>query len=115
MIEWVGTQNTGISSMTMWCALMGVEGRADVDVPHDISDFRRCHHLVEYARVTMSDLREVKRQYPWFAPFVDNWRELSLLFEEELDGRLYGNIRQLVKESEEIRSKKGIKIFASIK
>ncbi len=107
MIEWVGTQDTGISSMTMWCALMDVDGRngIDADVPHDISDFRRCYHMVEYGKVTGSDLQKVKKQYPWFAPFVDNWRELSLFFEEELDGRLYGNILQLENESERIREK----------
>lgn len=105
MIEWVGTQDAGISSMTMWCALMGVDGRegVDADVPHDISDFRRCYNMVSFGKVLESELQKVKEKYPWFAPFVDNWRELSLLFEEEIDGRLYGRIRQLGRESESIR------------
>lgn len=59
--------------------------------------------MVEYGHVTLDELQVVKKQYPWFAPVVDNWKELSLLFEEELNKRLYIRIRQLCKESDAIR------------
>jgi hypothetical protein len=84
MIEWVSTCDTGISSMTMWSALMGVKRKKDLNIPKDNSDFRRCYDMVEYGHVTLDELQVVKKQYSWFAPFVDNWKELSLLFEEEL-------------------------------
>lgn len=103
MIEWVGTHDTGISSMTMWCALMGVDRKEWTDIPYDNSDFRRCYDMVTFAKVSLEELQVVKKQYPWFAPIIDNWRELSLLYEEEIDGRLYGRIHQLRKESERIR------------
>lgn len=61
------------------------------------------YDMVEYGHVTLDELQVVKKQYPWFAPVVDNWKELSLLFEEELDKRLYIRIRQLCKESDAIR------------
>ena len=61
------------------------------------------YDMVEYGHVTLDELQVVKKQYPWFAPVVDNWKELSLLFEEELDKRLYIRIRQLCKESYAIR------------
>lgn len=103
MIERIATCDTGISSMTMWSALMGVKRKKDLDIPKDNSDFRRCYDMVEYGHVTLDELQVVKKQYPWFAPVVDNWKELSLLFEEELDKRLYIRIRQLCKESDAIR------------
>ena len=62
--------------------------------------------MVEYGQVTLDELQIVKNRYPWFAPFVDNWKELSLLFEEELDKRLYMRIRQLCEESDALRYEK---------
>lgn len=105
MIEWVGTCDTGISSMTMWCALMGVNGRKSLDLntPRDISDFRRCYDMVQMGEVTLNDMQAVKKQYLWFAPFIDNWKELALLFEEELDSRLYVRIQLFCKEADSIR------------
>lgn len=82
---------------------MGVRRKVDLNIPRDNSDFRRCYDMVEYGQVTLDELQIVKNQYPWFAPFVDNWKELSLLFEEELDKRLYMRIRQLNEESDAIR------------
>lgn len=106
MIEWIATCNTGVSSKTMWCALMGVKRKINLSTPRDNGDFRRCYDMVEYGHVTLDDLQIVKKQYPWFVPFVDNWGELSILFEEELDKLLYIRIRQLCKESDFIRYEK---------
>lgn len=106
MIEWIATCNTGVSSKTMWCALMGVKRKINLSTPRDNGDFRRCYDMVEYGHVTLDDLQIVKKQYPWFIPFVDNWEELSILFEEELDKLLYIRIRQLCKESDSIRYEK---------
>lgn len=106
MIEWIATCNTGFSSKTIWCALMGVKRKINLSTPRDNGDFRRCYDMVEYGHITLDDLQIVKKQYPWFAPFVDNWKELSILFEEELDKRLYIRIRQLCKESDSIRYEK---------
>lgn len=103
MIEWIAIYDTGISSETMWSALMEVKRKANLNIPRDNSDFRRCYDMVEYGQVTLDELQVVKKQYPWFSPIVDNWKELSLLFEEELDERLYMRIRQLCKESDAIR------------
>ena len=106
MIEWIATCNTGVSSKTMWCALMGVKRKINLSAPRDNGDFRRCYDMVEYGHITLDELQIVKKQYPWFAHFVDNWEELSILFEEELDKRLYIRIRQLCKESDSIRYEK---------
>ena len=106
MIEWIATCNTGVSSKTMWCALMGVKRKINLSAPRDNGDFRRCYDMVEYGHITLDELQIVKKQYHWFAPFVDNWEELSILFEEELDKRLYIRIRQLCKESDSIRYEK---------
>lgn len=111
MIEWIATCNTGVSSKTIWCALMGIKRKVSLNTPRDNNDFRRCYDMVEYGHVTLDELQIVKKQYPWFAPFVDNWKELSLLFEEELDKRLYIRIRQLCKESDAIKYEKRGKLY----
>ena len=75
MIEWIATCNTGVSSKTMWCALMGVKRKINLSAPRDNGDFRRCYDMVEYGHITLDELQIVKKQYPWFAHFVDNWEE----------------------------------------
>lgn len=81
MIEWIATCDTGVSSMTMWSALMGVKRKKDLDIPKDNRDFRRCYDMVEYGHVTLDELQVVKKQYPWFAPVVDNWKEIMDILE----------------------------------
>lgn len=51
MIEWIATCDTGVSSKTMWSALMGVKRKKDLDIPKDNRDFRRCYDMVEYGHV----------------------------------------------------------------
>ena len=46
MIEWIGTHNVGVSSKTMWVALMEIPhapNSSNYDIPHDADDFSRCY------------------------------------------------------------------------
>lgn len=81
MLEWIGTHHVGVSSRTMWCALMGVARDGDscyagFDAPHDSDDFSRCYDLVNYGEVTKEELQKVVEAFPFYKPIIDRWDEL---------------------------------------
>lgn len=81
MLQWIGTHHVGISSRTMWCALMGVASSETpsyygFDVPHDWDDFSRCYDLVVYGEVTKEELQVVIEAFPFYKPIIDRWDEL---------------------------------------
>lgn len=82
MLEWIGTRHVGVSSRTMWCALMGVARDGDscyagFDAPHDSDDFSRCYDLVNYGEVTKEELQKVVEAFPFYKPIIDRWDELT--------------------------------------
>ena len=81
MLQWIGTHNVGISSRTMWCALMGVANSETptyygFDTPHDWGDFSRCYDLVVYGEVTKEELQMVIEAFPFYKPIIDRWDQL---------------------------------------
>lgn len=81
MLEWIGTRYVGVSSRTMWCALMGVARDGDschdgFDVPYDWDDFSRCYDLVMYGEVTKEELQKVVEAFPYYKLIIDRWDEL---------------------------------------
>lgn len=48
MIEWIGCHRVGISSRTMWCAIMGVKC-SEADVLGDADDFRDVTTFIGFA------------------------------------------------------------------
>lgn len=81
MLEWIGTRHVGVSSRTMWCALMGVANSetptySGFDTPHDWDDFSRCYDLVVYGEVTKDELQKVVEAFPFYKPIIDRWDEL---------------------------------------
>ena len=81
MLQWIGTHHVGISSRTMWCALMGVANtetpaKFGFDVPHDGYDFSRCYDLVTFCEVTKEELQKVVEAFPFYKPIIERWDEL---------------------------------------
>lgn len=81
MLLWIGTHDVGVSSKTMWCALMGIanEKTASWDrfnVPLDADDFSRCYDLVTFCEVTEGELKKVVKAFPFYNPIIDAWSEL---------------------------------------
>lgn len=81
MLEWIGTHNVGISSRTMWCALMGVANSETptyygFDFPRDADDFSRCYDLVSFCEVTKEDLQKVVEAFPYYQPIIEEWDNL---------------------------------------
>nr|DAT47445.1 MAG TPA: hypothetical protein [Caudoviricetes sp.] len=81
MLQWIGTHHVGISSRTMWSALMGVENtetpaNCGFDVPYDWDDFSRCYDLVTFCEVTKEELQKVVEAFPYYKPIIDRWDDL---------------------------------------
>lgn len=81
MLEWIGTRHVGVSSRTMWVALMGVargvnDYNGGFDVPYDWDDFSRCYDLVTYGEVTKEELQKVVEAFPYYKPIIDRWDDL---------------------------------------
>lgn len=45
MISWIGSNETGESSITIWTAIMNIENYYP-SIPYDVYDFQRCHNLL---------------------------------------------------------------------
>lgn len=81
MIQWIGTHDVGVSSRTMWCALMGVADSCTppynhFDIPYDADDFSRCYDLVTFCDVTKDELQKVVKAFPYYKPIVEEWDNL---------------------------------------
>lgn len=81
MLQWIGTHHVGISSRTMWCALMGVANSetpayCGFDVPSDCDDFSRCYDLVTFCEVEKEELQKVVEAFPCYKPIIDEWDNL---------------------------------------
>ncbi len=79
MTEWIANHNVGVSSRTMWSALMGV--RCDHnDHPYDADDFSRCYDLYMFCELTHIDLQQVVSVYPYWRPIIEHWDELCAMY-----------------------------------
>lgn len=106
MIRWIVSGDTGISSVTMWAALMGVpytsyDGTRADNYPHDADDFGRCYRLVKSCGITKEELRKVADVYPYWKPIIDNWEHLCFALEH--GGNVSGIIKSLRGEIDSLR------------
>lgn len=102
---WVHNGDTGISSLTIWSVMTGLEP-PDGDtfrpgIPSDPSDFGRCYRLLKIMPSWRPRLPEVAAIYPNWKPLVDVWDELTALYEEELPSgvcsKLYARMKELTR------------------
>lgn len=102
-IDWLMSDDTGTSSKTI-CAVITGSSMNYPDVPHDPSDFGRCHRLLSLFPEWRPRLHEVAEKYPMWGPMVAAWDELTALYREESeDGakaapKLYARMRELIDE-----------------
>ena len=105
-INWIIGDHTGTSSKTMWAVLMGADletpDRFRFSPPHDPSDFRRCHLLLEAVPEWRERLPEVAAAFPIWGPLVREWDKLTALYlrDREKDGspELYRLMKKLLDE-----------------
>lgn len=105
-IEWLLSDDTGISSKTILLVMTGSEitGSFWTDIPYDPSDFGRCYRLLQKFPEWRERLPEVAEKYPIWGPMVSAWDELTALYVQELgnpDGKapmLYARMKTLIDE-----------------
>ena len=52
LMTWVIGHDTGLSSLTLWAAIMNVQNY-NADIPHDNSDFGRCYRMLNDSQTTV--------------------------------------------------------------
>ena len=110
--EWILNGRVGISSKTMWGALMGIKVK-DNDKPYDPDDFSRCWKLVTRCNVPISDLQKIVEAYPYWKPYIENWQKLTEMYERNRAEKwinskevgMYAFMQELRKESDLIGRK----------
>jgi hypothetical protein len=101
--EWIIYGEMGSSSKTMWGVLTGAIkpgnrlGR-NAEIPYDPDDFSRCYKLVTLCQVTKDQLQQIKTVLPFYAPFIDNWDKLCLMYETR-NPNMYKFMEPLVDEA----------------
>jgi len=105
MIKWIREGNRGISSETIFEVLADhpllENDHVFHNVPHDPSDFYRCHTLLKCIPEFNGKLNRVAKVYPHWQVYADNWDLLESLLNTELkrkDGtapKLYAVLHEL--------------------
>jgi len=98
--EWLAGRDTGISSCTIY-SVMQHTGMDRYDVPQDPADFGRCYRLLKLFPEWLPRLPEMLPRFPEWRGLVDNWAELTALYEEEIQNKsgmapkLYARMKEL--------------------
>lgn len=105
--DWIGSRDTGISSCTIWAVLANQPSpMRDYDVPHDPSDFGRCYRLLKLFPEWIPRLGEVAERFPIWKPFVREWANLTVMYEQALSDKsnrspaMYDLMQQLRREDQ---------------
>ncbi len=97
--NWIGGGDTGMSSKTIWRVMTGYASNA-ADTPSDRGDFGRCHRLLKLMPEWRERLAEVSSAHAMWAPFVEAWPRLELLYEGEgRDDRAFTRLLDEVNET----------------
>lgn len=85
VLTWWRSWDAGISSKTIAHVLGGVPWLESFhpDIPHDPSDFGRCHRLLALFPAWRVRLGEVAKRYPVWAPMVREWAAMEQLYRED--------------------------------
>lgn len=97
-IDWLMSGDTGISSKTIMSVMEGSKPPSfGADVPHDWSDFGRCHRLLEAFPTYRMRLHEVVHHFPMWGPLVREWDRLTEMYLGKHKG-MYEAMRELIDE-----------------
>lgn len=103
-LDWMMSGDTGTSSKTILHVMEGTPAPAWVDVPHDPSDFGRCHRLLEAFPAYRARMGEVAEKYPAWIGLVREWDALTALYvaaksaSQKSAPGLYARMRPLIDE-----------------
>jgi len=98
---WLFGADTGMSSKSIFGVMTG-KPVGEGSFPWDPDDFGRCYRLLAKFPGWRSRLSEVSQKYPAWSGLVENWDELTALYEEELPRnrapKLYARMQELIKQ-----------------
>jgi hypothetical protein len=94
--EWLSGRDTGTSSRTIY-SVMQHTAMERYDIPHDPADFGRCYRLLALFPEWGERLADVARVHAAWRPFVENWAELTALYEKGTAPKLYARMQKLKK------------------
>lgn len=84
--EWLVSGDTGVSSETIVAIALGARvGR--FDIPWDRSDFGHCYRLLKKVPELVDSLPLVAEVCPKWQPLVENWEELTSLYELDMSDK----------------------------
>lgn len=99
---WLASDDTGLSSLWMAHICAGAQAVRN-EYPHDPSDFGRCYRFLRAVPHARANLHKLKDAGPVWSAYVDNWKEMEHLWEEEspqgMAPKLYSLMQKLRKES----------------
>ena len=111
LAQWLISQDTRLSSMTLVAHLSGVTPASRVYYPADPDDLGRCIRLLALMPEYRARLPEMADVSPVWRALVEHWDELEQLYDSEAHtGRApqcYNRMRELIEAAEKVR--KGIK------
>ena len=82
LAAWLQSDDTGLSSK--WMAHICAGGPSTLfGYPYDPGDFGRCYRFLRAVPEARDNFYKLKECGAVWAAFVDNWKEMELLYEEE--------------------------------
>lgn len=86
LTRWALSGDTGTSSETLACAVLGIPDnnrRFGFDVPYDFDDFGRCYRLVQLVPEILTMWDKVVAACPAWGPIAKRWDELVARYEAD--------------------------------
>lgn len=93
---WISGCDTGTSSKTIFFTLTGRGTFDRPDVPYDPGDFGRCYRLLQIFPEWVGRLNEVAKRHSRWKRLVDNWKDLSGMYERDEGMALRDRIKELI-------------------
>lgn len=114
-LVWASQGETGVSSLTIFAVMTGAEDAPDIGrirrnfryaPPRDPADFRRCYLLLKLIPEWKTRLPEVAERFPNWGGLVQQWDELTQLYEEERENgqcpKLYVAIQKCLQDIDHV-------------
>lgn len=80
---WWNNGERGMSSEAMWrCFMNGINAHSPNNCPSDPDDFSRCYKLLQAVPEWKKDLYKLRDLSPAWNNLVENWDELTKMFEQ---------------------------------
>lgn len=82
-LQWISGGDRGLSSETLWRAMMGRE-QERVSYPHDPDDFGRCARLLRLIPEWRPRISEMSALHPVWAALAQRWDEITAAMDQEV-------------------------------